>query len=236
MVLSRLPIAVAPAQQETVASYLDPPGQPARATAAGTVGTDQRSAPRWPAARRPRRPAGGRDRPPTRAPRPRAARAASRAGLVGAAPSAPARLPTLRRTTPRRSGDPPTAAPPLCLHPPPLLDRAAGHRPARHRPGRARRYRPCAATPPAAAGPPRSGCRLRRGADRVPVLRPPLGGSAGRRRRCSPRMDPPRRGPHPAGHRDGDVQRLPAVRGGLSRSRPPRRSHRLAHMATPCGR
>ena len=57
-----------------------------------------------------------------------------------------------------------------------------------------------------------------------------------RRRRCSPRMDPPRRGPHPAGHRDGDVQRLPAVRGGLSRSRPPRRSHRLTHMATPCGR
>ena len=81
------------------------------------------------------RPAGGRDRTPTRTPRPRVARAASRARLVGAAPSAPARLPTLRRTTPRRSGDPAAAAPPLCLHPPPLLDRAAGHRPARHRPG-----------------------------------------------------------------------------------------------------
>ena len=111
-------------------------------------------------------------RPPTRPSCWRVARAASCAGLVGAAPSAPARLPTLRRTTPRRCGDPPTAAPPLCLHPPPLLDRAAGHPPARHRPGRARRYCPCAATPPAAAGPPRSGSQLRRGADRVPILRP----------------------------------------------------------------
>jgi putative transposase len=33
-----------------------------------------------------------------------------------------------------------------------------------------------------------------------PVVRPPLDGSAGRRRRCSPRVDPPRRGPHPVGH------------------------------------
>ena len=181
------------------------------------------------------RPAGGRDRPPTRPPHPCVARAASRARLVGAAPSAPARLPTLRRTTPRRSGDPAAAAPPLCLHLPPLLDRAAGHRPARHRPGGARRCRSCAATPPAAAVPPRSGRHLRRGADRVPVLRTPLDES-GRRRRCSPRMDPSRRGSHPGGHRDDDVQRIAAVRGGLSRSRPPRRSHRLADMATPCGR
>ena len=78
-------------------------GEPSRPTAAGTVGTDQRFAPRLRAARRCRRPVGGRDRPRTRAPRPCVARAASRARLVGVASSAPARLLTLRRTTARRS-------------------------------------------------------------------------------------------------------------------------------------
>ena len=233
MVLSRLPIAVAPAQQETVASYLtrlaNLHGLPLREL------WEPISVPRpgEPAARRSRRPAGGRDRPP-------------REHLVRALPELhPAPdwsalrhqpQPGCPRCDARHPGGPVTHLLPhhryVCtrhrywIGPPDIDQPATGL-------ARARRYRPCAATPPAAAGPPRPGRRLRRGADRVPVLRPPLGGAAGRRRRCSPRMDPPRRGPHPGGHRDGDVQRLPAVRGGLSRSRQPGRPDRLAHMATP---
>jgi hypothetical protein len=109
-------------------------------------------------------------------------------------------------------------------------------RSARHRPGRpcwARRRYWCAAASPAAAAPLRPGRHLRPRVDGIPDLRTPVGGSAPRLHGCGARMDPPRRGPHPGGHRADHVQRVTAVRSRLFRCRAPRRADRLADVATP---
>ena len=233
MRLHRLPIAVAPAQQETVASYLtrlaNLHGLPLREL------WEPISVPRPRSRRTSSGPAGGRNRPPNastssaRCPSCIPPRTGRRCAM------SPDRLPTLRRTTPRRPGDPPTAAPPLrrtChrywIGPPDIdqpatglggLDDIVGAQ--RHHLRLLRRHGPAAAYDAVLTGFLFCGHLW---AERRT-----------RRRRCSPRLDPPRRGPHPGGHRDGDVQRLPAVRGGLSRSRQAGRPDRLAHLATPCG-
>ena len=180
MLLSRLPIAVAPAQQETVASYLT--------RLASLHGLPLREL--WEPISVPR--PGGRRRD-VLADRLAAVTGHRREHLVRALPELhPAPdwsalrhqpQPGCPRCDARHPGGPVTHLLPhhryVCtrhrywIGPPDIDQPATGL-------ARARRYRPCAATPPAAAGPPRSGRRLRRGADRVPVLRPPLGGSAGK--------------------------------------------------------
>ena len=236
MRLPRLPIAgrARPARNRRLLPH--PAGQPARPTAARTVGTDQRPAAREPATRRARRPARGRHRPPTRAPRSRAARAARSRARTGrrCATPAPARLPPLRRPPPRRPGDrgycrtTATSAPATATGsarrtstspPPPCagLDEIVAAQ--RHHLRLLRRHGPAATYDAVLTG--------------FLICGHIWAERRRRRRRCSTRMDRPGRRPDPGGHRDGDVQRLPAVRGGLSRSRRPRRPDRLAHMATP---
>ncbi len=200
MVLSRLPIAVAPAQQETVASYLT--------RLANLHGLPLREL--WEPISVPR--PGGRRRD-VLADRLAAITGHHREHLIRALPELHPTpgwsalrhqsQPGCPRCDARHPGGPVTHLLPhhryVCTRhrywvgPPDIAQPATGLaglddivRAQRHHLRLLRRH-----------GPAR---RLRRGADRVPVLRPPLGGSAGRRRRCSPRVDPPRRGPHPGGH------------------------------------
>jgi hypothetical protein len=76
--------------------------------------------------------------------------------------------------------------------------------------------------PPAPAALLRRDRRPRRGADRVPHLRPPVGLPARRLARPVAPVDPPRPGPHPARLRSQPRQRLPGLRRRLPRSRRPR--------------
>ncbi len=124
--VSRLPIAVAPAQHEIVVSYLTrlatlhehtvrrtlasrsaSPGAQAAATATSSPTC-------WPPSPAIRASSLVRALPELREPAP---------DWLGPAARAPARLPALRRPTPRRPGAAAAAAPPLRLHPPPRLDR-----------------------------------------------------------------------------------------------------------------
>ena len=172
----RLPIPVPPARHETVASYL--------ARLASLHGLDPGEL--W---HQVSTPAAGTRR--------RAVDPGRLAAITGRPAEHLARaLPELRRPGPdwqawrhqpqpgcprcdaRHDGGPVTRLLPhhrYVVHPAPVLDRPAGRRAARHpaRP-RARRHRPGATAPPAAAAPPRPRGHLRRGADRVPALRPPV--------------------------------------------------------------